>query len=169
MVLGCPDAVDADFGESIICQTITVPNVQDMPAPRLQFRYHIFTYDVLWGAQTQRFYDSFNAGVSDPGQISPTYVFTDGNRTQNYDALMDLGWREGSMDLRPYAGRTIRVCLANITRVDRTYNTWTYVDDVRVVNQERRIALPLVQRVLSVQASSAGTPKEPGPNSKGDR
>jgi hypothetical protein len=169
VVLGCPDAVDADFGESMVCQTITVPGTQDMTAPALQFRYHIYTYDVLWGELTQRYYDSFSAGVSDPGQMSPTYVFTDGNRSQVYDALMDLGWRQGSMDLRPYAGRTVRVCLANVTRVDKTYNTWTLVDDVRIVDLEHRITLPLVQRMRIAQVSSAGSPEELKPNSKGDR
>jgi len=171
VVLGCPDQKDADFGESMICQTINVPTVQDMPAPMLQFRYRIFTYDLLWGAATQRFYDSFNAGVSDPGQMSPTYVFTDGNPGPDYGAtLIDLGWREGSVDLRPYAGRTMRVCLANVTRVDRKYNTWTFVDDVRIVHLEHTIALPIVQRMHLTQVSSAEErPKAINPNSRGDR
>jgi len=170
-VLGCPDQeTGAPFGESIICQTISVPSAQDMPAPRLQFRYRVFTYDVLWGEFTQKFYDSFHAGVSDPGQMSPTYVFTDGNRTQNVGVQMDLGWREGSVDLRPYAGQTIRACLANVTREDTDYNTWTLVDDVRMVNLEYKITLPVVQRMRIAQVSAAE--EESGavqPNRKGQR
>jgi hypothetical protein len=170
VVLGCPDQeTDAPFGESMICQTINVPSAQDMPAPRIQFRYHIFTYDVVWGEQTRKFYDSFNAGVSDPGQMSPTYVFTDGNWV-GYGTLHDLGWREGSIELSFYAGRTIRVCLANITRVDKAYNTWTFVDDVRIANLEHRIALPLVRRTRLAQVSLAEErPKTIAPNWKGDR
>jgi hypothetical protein len=157
-------------GEAMICQTISVPSVQDMPAPRLQFRYHIFTYDVLWGDVTRKFYDSFNVGLSDLGQMSPTYVFTDGNRSQDYGTLMNLGWREGSVDLRPYAGRTIKVCFANVTRVDESYNTWTFLDDVRIVHLEHKIVLPIVQRMRLAQVSAAEErPKATPPNLKGER
>jgi hypothetical protein len=170
VVLGCPDQeTNAPFGESMICQTIDVPNACNVPAPMLLFRYRIFTYDVLWGEMTQKFYDSFNVGLSDPAQMSPTYVFTDGNRG-DYGTLTDLGWREGSVDLGFYAGQTIRVCLANVTREDKNYNTWTFVDDVRVVNLEHRITLPIVQRMRVVQVSLAEEhPKAIKPNSKGDR
>jgi hypothetical protein len=172
VVLGCADQVtDAPFGESMICQTINVPGAQDMPAPLLQFRFHIFTYDLLWGPGTQTFYDSFNAGLSGPGQMAPTYVFTDGNPGPDYwPTLIDLGWRQGSVDLRPYAGRTMRVCLANVTRQDKNYNTWTLVDDVRIVDLEHRIALPIVQRKRVAQVSLAEErPKAMKPNSKGER
>jgi hypothetical protein len=170
-VLGCPDQVtDAPFGESMICQTVSVPSACDMPAPLLQFRYRIFTYDLVWGQATGKYYDSFNVGLSDLGQISPTYVFTDGNWTQDYGTEKDLGWRNGSVDLRPYAGQTIKVCLANVTRVDKAYNTWTYVDDVRVVNLEHRITMPIVQRMRLAQVSSAEErPKATSPDLKGDR
>jgi hypothetical protein len=172
VVLGCPDQeTGAPFGESMICQTINVPSLQDMSAPRMQFRYRIFTYDLLWGAVTQKFYDSFNAGLSDPGQMSPTYVFTDGNPGPEYwPTKIDLGWRVGSVDLRAYAGRTMRVCLANVTRNDTDYNTWTLVDDVRIVNLEHKITLPIVQRLRLVQVSAAEErPKATQPNLKGDR
>lgn len=171
VVLGCPDQrTGAPFGESMICQTIDVPDACDMPAPVLRFRYNTHTYDVLWGPGQQRFFDSFNAGVSDPGQMSPTYVFTDGNRSLEYGNLIVLGWREGSLDLRPYEGQTIRACLANVTREDRYYNTWTFVDDVRIVHVEHAIALPIVQRVDFAQGSVAEeSPKVTNPDLKGDR
>jgi hypothetical protein len=59
---------------------------------------------------------------------------------------MDLGWRQGAVDLRPYAGQTIKVCLANVTRWDDRLNTWTLVDDVQLVNLEKKLYLPAVQR-----------------------
>jgi len=147
VVLGCPDQKNgAPVGASMVCQTIAIPNAQDMPAPMLYFRYRIFTYDVLWSQRYHRFYDSFNVGWGPPGEIEPTWVFTDGNRTQIYDQLMDLGWREGAIDLKPYAGQTIKICLANVTRVDEYFNTWTVVDDIRLVNLERKLYLPIVLR-----------------------
>jgi hypothetical protein len=147
MVLGCPDRDDfVPFGTSMVCQSLRMPTAQDWPAPMLHFRYHIFTYDALWGEVTQKFYDSFHVGVVPSGGIEPTYVFTDGNRTQVIGALMDLGWRKGAVDLRPYAGQTIKVCLANVTRWDDRLNTWTFVDDVQLVNLEKKLYLPAVQR-----------------------
>jgi hypothetical protein len=157
-VLGCPDQENAPFGESMICQTIAIPGVEDMPAPRLQFRYRIFTYDLLWGEARQQYYDSFNVGVGDPGLASPTYVFTDGNRSQDYGTLIDLGWRQGSVDLSPYMERTMKVCLANVTRQDSYYNTWTSVDDMRVMNVEHGLYLAVVLRSYQTPWHCAAEP-----------
>lgn len=163
MVLGCPDPNDAKlFGASMICQSVALPSKQDMPAPILLFRYHIYTYDIIWGPVTQQLYDSFHVGLAEVGQIAPTYVFTDGNPGPDYGSLLDMGWREGAIDLSPYAGRTMKICLANVTRVDGVYNTWTLVDDVRLKNQEFRIVLPVIQKMRAGQASSAeGVVKKP--------
>ncbi len=156
IVLGCPDPNEAGlFGESMICQTVNIPRAVDMPGPVLLFRYHIFTYDVIWGSVTQMLYDSFHVGLAGAGDISPTYVFTDGNPGPDYGSLIDMGWRQGAVDLRPYAGQTMKVCLANVTRIDGIYNTWTIVDDARLMNLEYRVAVPIVQRSASAQSASA--------------
>ena len=165
VVLGCPDQESAPVGASKVCQTLAIPSAEGMPAPMLHFRYRIRTYDVLVGPTTGRFYDSFNVGLGPPGGIEPTWVFTDGNRTGNYGTLMDLGWRDGVVDLSPYAGQTIKICLANVTRVDPGWNTWTVVDDVRIINLERRLWLPLVTRPASVFGLSVkilGSSGDPG-------
>jgi hypothetical protein len=154
-LLGCPNVKDgAAVGTSMVCQTLSVPAAQDMPAPMLTFRYHIFTYDVVWGSNTHKFWDSFEVGVLLSGSIEPTYVFTDGNRTRE-GTLLDLGWREGTVDLRPYAGQSVKICMSNITRHDSFWNTWTYVDDVRLMNLEQRLYLPAVLRAPPFGALSA--------------
>jgi hypothetical protein len=156
VVLGCPNVPEgAPVGASMIYQAISVPNAQDVPAPTLRFRYYIYTYDMVWSVRRQMFYDSFNVGFCPAGQIAPTYVFTDGNMTQAYGHLMPLGWREGAVDLRPYAGQRLNVCLANVTRQDTLLNTWTLVDDIRVVNQENRLCLPVVVNAAPVSSMSA--------------
>lgn len=156
VVLGCPDVPEgAPVGASMVYQTISVPNAQDMPAPTLRFRYYIRTYDMVWSVRKQKFYDSFNVGFCPVGQIAPTYVFTDGNMTQTWGHRMDLGWREGAVDLRPYAGQRLNVCLANVTREDMLLNTWTLVDDIRVVNQEHWLCLPVVVNAAPVSSMSA--------------
>ncbi len=157
-VLGCPDQREpAPLGVSMLCQTLNVPTRQDMSRPSLNFRYRIFTYDVLWGPTTNLFYDSLHVGVWPQGHIAPTWVFTDGNMTGSYGELLDLGWREGSVDLEQYAGQTIWICLSTVTREDPTLNTWAFVDDIRLVNLERRLYLPMIrgnrsQAGLSAQA-----------------
>jgi len=158
VVLGCPDESGAEegavpFGTSRVCQALNVPAGSDMPAPVLSFRYHVLTYDVLWSERYQRFYDSFHV------TIGPTAVFTDGNRSQDYGQLVDLGWRQGELYLGSYAGQTIEVCLANVTRVDTLFNTWAYVDDVRLVNLEHRVHLPVVKRraLLPAQVLTASS------------
>jgi hypothetical protein len=155
-VLGCPDRNQAPFGESMICQTVDVPRAQDMPAPTLRFRYHILSYDVLWGPNTKKFWDSFNVGLCPPGSIAPTWVFTDGNSTDfDLSKLKDLGWREGSIDLTPWAGRRMKICLANVTRWDDSLNTWTFVDDIRIVDLENKFYLPVVLRAAPALGMAA--------------
>jgi hypothetical protein len=162
-VLGCPDEAATEdtpkerrppYGTSMICQVIHVPGVQDLPAPVLAFRYHMLTYDVLWSERYSRFYDSFNVGLRSPDEMEPTYVFTDGNKTQSYGTLDDLGWRTGTVDLKPYSGRAVEVCFANVTRVDELFNSWTFLDDVQLVNLENRAYMPLTRRNVSAVASA---------------
>jgi hypothetical protein len=171
VVLGCPDLKDgAPVGASMICQAIDVPVAQDMPGPVLSFRYRIFTYDVLVGPTTGDIYDSFSVGFDPPGVGQPTWVFTDGNRTDDWGELMDLGWRQGGVDLSPYAGRTKKVCLANVTRFDEFLNTWTYVDDVRLVNLENRLYIPMISRAAPVSGLSVEVrQKSVRPDSKAER
>ncbi len=156
VLLGCPNLRNgAPIGMSVISQTIDVPNSADMPAPTLIFRYRVYTYDMVWSQRYNRYYDSFNVGLRTMDSIQPTWVYTDGNKTQDYDRLMDLGWHEGAVDLRPYAGRRVQFCLANATRVDSRYNTWTVVDDVRVLNVEKRLYLPAIVRAARTVGMSA--------------
>jgi hypothetical protein len=164
-LLGCAGPRNgAPVGASLIHQTISVPSRQDWPAPMLEFRYRIYTYDVLKGVQTGKLFDSLNVGLCSVGGIEPTCVFTDslfmdGNRAPEANQWRDLGWRQGAVDLRAYAGATVSVYLANATRVDTYYNTWTVVDDVRLVNLEYRLHLPAILRdaPASAQAQSKST------------
>ncbi len=157
VLLGCPNVRNgAPVGTSVISQTIQVPSSQDWPGPTLVFRYFVYTYDVLWSQFYNRFYDSFNVGLRPAGGIQPTLVYTDGNRDPTkFDVFMPLGWREGAVDLRPYAGQSVQFCLANATRVDELFNTWTVVDDVRLINVEKKLYLPAIVRLAPTVGLSA--------------
>jgi len=102
--------------------------------------------------------------------MEPTPVFTDGNKTTTYNVQIDLGWREGTLDLKLYAGRTVEVCFDNTTRVDTFYNTWTYLDDVRLVNLEHKAYLPALKRKALVSTVSTGVKSLAVPSiGKGER
>ena len=168
-VLGCPDESGMEegqvpYGTSMLCQSLNVPGAEEMPAPVLSFQYHVFTYDVLWSERYQRFYDSFHLNVGS------TPVLTDGNTSEIYGTLVDLGWREGLLDLRSYAGQTIDICFANVTRIDTLFNTWTFVDDVRMLNLEYSVHVPIIQRKANASGLSAGMrPRPARPAGNGPR
>jgi hypothetical protein len=46
--------------------------------------------------------------------------------------LKDLGWREGEIDLSAYRGRQITIRFEVRNSPDRWYNTWAFVDEVRL-------------------------------------
>jgi hypothetical protein len=96
-------------------------------------------------------------------------VFTDGNKTQIYGTLTDLGWRGVAVNLAPYAGQTIELCLVNVTRLDVLFNTWTVVDDVKVVNLEHRLFVPTMQRGGAGSAKSAATGVTESPHNSDPR
>jgi hypothetical protein len=80
--------------------------------------------------------------------------------------VVDLGWRRAIVNLRPYAGQTIIVELSNWNRQDHFFNTWTCVDDVRVVNINT-VHLPLAGRTFTGGQSLAAKEPEALPPERG--
>jgi len=132
---------------AFISQEIHIPSLTDMPTPILSFWYRIFTYDVVYGCPPGEtdpsapgsckvtpnyLYDSFDVTVESDGQPARR-VLRDGNFDRSrVGTLVDTGWKKMFVDLRPYAGQTIRIRFANWNRSDPFYNTWTYLDDVQI-------------------------------------
>jgi len=131
-------------GRAAIRREIQVPSAAQVPGLGIAFKYDIVTYDLLEYPEYP--WDSFDVRVID-GQGIEHLVLRDGNRDPVYappPALrFDLGCREFVIDLTAYAGQRITIEWANWNRHDRWYNTWTYLDDVRLV-VPRRVCLPLV-------------------------
>ncbi len=121
-------------GAAIISQTINVPALADVPQPRLSFWYRVLTYDVMYSNTYQKYYDTFDVTIRDSQATTATLVLRDGNPTQSYGTLYDTGWRRAMIDLRPYAGRSITLEFANWNREDNRFNTYTYLDNVQVLN-----------------------------------
>ncbi|MCD6291099.1 MAG: hypothetical protein J7M34_11395, partial [Anaerolineae bacterium] len=117
-------------GAAVISQTITVPSLTMGSQPHLSLWYHIFTYDVMYSENRKRYYDTFEVTIVDGDE--EYLVLRDGNPTQEYGQLKDLGWKFATIDLRRFAGHTITIRLSNYNRWDNLLNTWTFVDDVEV-------------------------------------
>jgi len=159
-LLGDPDYVNrggVPVGSGRMWQSFTVP---DGGAPEITLWYHIYTHDVVWGQNTEKYYDSFEiyinsvdwseAGdpdpddpwretrcrdeLSTPDTSNPGLVFCDGKPSDptKSDPPTDLEWKSVTLDLSQFAGQNITLYLATFNRVDGWYNTWTYVDDLSV-------------------------------------
>ncbi|MGQ9457745.1 MAG: OmpL47-type beta-barrel domain-containing protein [Anaerolineae bacterium] len=151
------------IGAAKIKQAIAVPSADLVSAPTLTLWYHIWTYDVVWSERFQKYYDSFEVLLTDPSGITLTLALQDGNRDPSLVGpgmpVVDLGWRRATVDLRPYAGQTIVVELSNWNRQDHFFNTWTCVDEVRVINV-RSVYLPLAGRAYTGGQRLAGEAPE---------
>jgi hypothetical protein len=156
---GCVDDPGCvPVGAAVISQTVTVPAANMGGQPRLSLWYRILTYDVMFSERYQRYYDTFEVTIVDGGQ--EYLILRDGNPTQNYGQLVDLGWKFAVVDLDRFAGRTITIRLSSFNRWDNRFNTWTFVDDVQVRSWANgpRLYLPLMNgdgASVLVQAQSA--------------
>ena len=70
--------------------------------------------------------------------VGSTRVLNEGHKTDDpneYGCFLDGpwtdGWEEFPLDLTPYLGQNITLRFVNKLYPDRTYNTWTYVDDIQ--------------------------------------
>ena len=125
---------------SRIKQTIDVPNLSGRAM--LNFRYRIFTFDhLLWTSGKSG--DSLDVYVADTLAMNDNY--------NNYPApvpgcsnLQDSGWRTPDqpwggtsypdvLDLTEWKGKSVEIRFELWTRWDGYYNTWAYLDDVKVV------------------------------------
>ena len=127
-LLGSPDypCRDVPVGRAWMEQPVIVPSDG---SPRLSLWYRIFTYDR--NHDLGNIYDLFVV------KINGVQVFADMNTDEPYgcqDPVTDLGWRQAIVDLSGYRGSCITLRFENWNRPDPHYNTWTYVDDVRIAD-----------------------------------
>jgi hypothetical protein len=147
LLLGDPayDCIDPELeGDraSIATQSICVPG--GAGTPLLKFQYRVFTYDhIEW--QTGETGDSLDVFIDDDLALRDNY-HNPGQPAPGCDNLQDSGWRTpdnpwggegaevdpGVLDLSEYKGQRVEVRFELRTRHDGYYNTWAYLDDVRV-------------------------------------
>jgi len=113
---GCP------VGDARLAQLIDVPSLGH---PTLRVWYRIWSEDTLD-------YDYFAIDVADRTGAYRDRLHRDGC-TLWTGSLWSSGWREAIVSLDNYRGQTVRIELVNaLTNTDGWYNTWTYVDDIRL-------------------------------------
>jgi uncharacterized repeat protein (TIGR01451 family) len=126
----CKGGVPA--GSAWVEQTVVIPS--SVTSPTLVFRYNIFTQDKNPFLQDE--YDRFDVRVGN------TLVLSDARRSGQYGCTLaprdlDLHWKDGQVDLGAYSGQQITIRFENRSTSDYEpdfgwYNTWTFVDDVRI-------------------------------------
>jgi hypothetical protein len=133
-----PEGVPIGYAE--IRQTFYVPDAPDGQTVSLSFNYVIYTQDT----STKPEYDRFEVFIND----SASPVFSDGNQVNsglgcniwwrvpgpgNIRDEQTSGWAIGIIDLEGFQGQTIIVSFQNHNRFDGWYNTYTYLDDIKIV------------------------------------
>jgi len=153
-----------------ISQVVAIPPPSQVQWPVLTFWYRVKTYDVMKSQTRQRWGDTFDVklcavgtpctGPYDGAELA--LLLRDGNPMNSIvwwelykptPPLYDTGWKFAMIDLRKYAGQTLQFVFANENRIDNMFNTWSYVDDVRIVDL-RRTFVPFVS-VPGVRAAAA--------------
>jgi hypothetical protein len=113
------------------------------------------TYDTVWSERYQRYYDSFDVELSVAGSSTRELLLRDGNYDPNKvgsgKPVTDLGWKEAEIDLSDYAGQLVTLYFTVSNRVDQYFNTWSYLDDVSIVDMNtgaNKVYLPLSMQLL---------------------
>ncbi|NPA91878.1 MAG: fibronectin type III domain-containing protein [Chloroflexi bacterium] len=164
------------IGGAVISQTITVPPANQMAHPTLELWYHMITWDVKYAPSHQRWQDTFEIALYDLDRNRLALLLRDGYEAQNippkkgvdYAVKHDLGWRRFRYDLSRYAGRTIILELSTWNRWDNQYNTYTILDDIRIVDPELtpKQHLPMIwgAGTRTITRTDTAEPSSPEPN-----
>lgn len=122
------------LGYGAVEQTITVPSVPNGKALEIRFDYVIYTQD----GSSSAAYDRFEVYIYDPG--SSRLVYTDGRSDPSVSCsvwwrIPASGWKTGAINLvspLDYRGKTVTISFQNWNRFDGWFNTFTYLDNVRL-------------------------------------
>ena len=124
----CWDGVP--IGNGVLQRQFSVPPAPDAKSMHLLFRYRIYTNDLNTAMDDT--YESFDVFVND------VLRFRDANQTDfdycNVDPY-DLGWKTADIDLG-VGGSLVNLSLEVYNRSDQFYNTYVYIDDIRLVERD---------------------------------
>ncbi len=134
------------IGFAGIEQTITIPRDADIDQINLLFDYIIYTEDISANPGAEN-YDRFEVILTSGN--NQVILFDDANEAYgvtygcyNWHRIPGIGnprenqidgWATGTIDLTGYKGLTITLSFQNHSRYDGNYNTYTYLDNIRLV------------------------------------
>jgi len=156
-------------GHATIAQTIQVPSLNQVPDLTLSFRYRVLSWDVMYSPTYKRDQDTFEVWANDAAGRPLALLLRAGNPTDKYGkqlaAPYDTGWQQAFIDLTPFAGQTVQLTFANHNRYDNLFNTWSYVDDIRLQGWPYSYSyfLPLVMGGGAGQAAAAASAEADAP------
>ena len=119
-------------GKAWMQQSIRVPNTA---TPTLHFLYRVITQDI--NPSLDGDFDSFDVWVIPPDD-DKVLVLREAKETGVYgcgpQGKKDFGWQSsGEISLENYRDEIVTIRFENRNWPDGWYNTWTFVDDVRLV------------------------------------
>ena len=138
------NTIPIGFAEA--AQKISVSPLTAGQSLNLSFDYIIYSTDASPVVSPEK-YDRFEVHVQD-GAADAT-LFADANtfndtancgRWRRVPSLANprggatSGWAHAAIDLSPYQGKTVTVSFRSYNRFDGNFNTYTYVDNVRLVS-----------------------------------
>ena len=111
-------------GEAKFEQTFFVP----ADASEITFSYRVFSYDIIRGCNTNRYYDRFSLA------INGTPVLTDGNPACSSDGqtLWQSGCQSTSIPIGSFAGQNVTLKFSVFNLTYPSFNTWAEVDNVQI-------------------------------------
>jgi hypothetical protein len=112
------------IGEVNFAQYFRVP----AGASQLLFKYQVFSYDIIQGASSGRFYDRFEVAIND----APVLISGNPAGSTNGTTLWPSGCQSGSINISAFAGQDITLKFSVYNLTYPSYNTWAFVDDVRI-------------------------------------
>ncbi|MDW7990870.1 MAG: Ig-like domain-containing protein, partial [Anaerolineae bacterium] len=138
LLLGNPDypCFNVPLGHAAVEQTFVVPQ----NAISLTFQYIIWTQD---GSPVNTYsYDLFEVFLNNERKFDDTNRVNTGLGCAKWWRVpgpdnprnnATSGWARASIDLMPYRGQTVTLSFRLYSRHDQWYNTYVYIDDVRVI------------------------------------
>ncbi len=122
------------IGYASVEQTFNVPYVADGATQELRFDYVIYTQD----GSTSAVYDRFEVYITEAGNTNLAYFDGRSDSSVSCDFWYRIpasGWKTGAIDLISpidFRGKSITISFQNWNRADGWFNTFTYLDNVRL-------------------------------------
>jgi uncharacterized repeat protein (TIGR01451 family) len=118
---------EVPIGRFGIAQAVVV---SDIPNPKLQFDYCMYSYDIMEGPRSHKIFDIFAVTINDP----ITYTWRTGNPGPN----LKNPWASSpshipihqAIDLSIYRGKTVSIYFLVWNQVTPIWNTWVYIDNI---------------------------------------